>query len=134
MYVHIEPVVREGAVKILNRIVTGLRKSGNALAPVWIYVDREYSVSGKPRRVTEPYFADSTGKYWNITGFGFGTQNVYNTYGVLEKISEINTGYVYHSIASLDVRGQVTEEILGVNGILRTRQFNAASGLHPHQG
>jgi len=97
------------------------------------YVSQEDGVTySTPQMFAETFHFDQYNRplrHYDTAGFGFGTQNVYNAYGLVEQVKEINTGYVYSTIADLDARGQITQQVLGVNGVTRSMQYNAASGL-----
>ena len=62
-----------------------------------------------------------------------GTQNHYNSYGYLFKVTSAERingqpASVYHTIQSMDARGNVTSEELG-NGVTRSAQYEHNTGL-----
>lgn len=94
-------------------------------------VDKEDGQSyDSPAMFAETFHFDQYNRalrHYDMAGHGFGTQNVYNSFGLLEKVKEINTSQVYYRVRDLNARGQVIEDQIG--GASRARTFNAASGL-----
>ena len=54
--------------RCFDRLGREVRAVSQGFDGTWVYVDRYYDESGRPERVSEPYFAGQT-RYWNRTAY-----------------------------------------------------------------
>lgn len=73
---------------------------------------------------------DSIGRVYEQTDavhFGSGTRNIYNSYGYLDTVQDLETGNTVYDIVDTDARGNITEAILQ-DGVTVQRSYNPATG------